>query len=276
MDLFGLIVSDIRNPFFPDIAAAFQSDAFERGLDAIVMNSGHDAKRGLAAVQRLLALNVSGIAIVTSQLDGAVMDLLVKCSVPAVYLDLGTPGPFASNIAIDYKSAIGETLEHLLSLGHTRIAYISGPEAWRSARSRREAFEAVVSGRAETMIAEAGGSGVKDGYVTCGRMLASFRPTAIACFNDQLALGALHAAHDRGLRLPRDLSVTGFDDIAFAENSYPPLTTAAVPREELGRTALRALLELTADAAAGGSEYKLVPKLIVRSSTAPPRGGKTR
>lgn len=275
-DLFGLVVSDIRNPFFPDIAAAFQAQASESGFDTVFMNTWHDAKRALASVERLLALKVSGIGVLTSQVSPALRQLLQDRSVPAAYLDLGTPGPYMANISIDYESGIRQVVESLLELGHRRIAYLSGPRNWHSAKLRLQAFQAATRSKAEVETRDAGGSGVQEGYVAASRMITAFRPTAIACFNDQLAIGALHAAHDRGYSLPAELSVTGFDDISFAENAYPPLTTVSVPKEELGRLAAAALVGMLATDSHIGSQQKLAVSLVVRSSTAAPYGGQGR
>lgn len=268
-DIAGLIVSDLRNPFFPEIAAAFQEQALLEGFDAIVMNAAHDAQRTLLCVRRLLGLNVSGVAVITSEIAPAAVSLLCAQAVPAVYLDLGRPGPQVSNIVLDYEAGMAEAVEHLLALGHRRIGFLGGPEHWPSAEARRRAFVNTTRDRAETRIVEAGAS-VQNGYVACGRLLADFRPTAMAAFNDLLAIGAMHCAHDRAIRIPSRLSVTGFDNIAMAEDVYPPLTTAAVPRHELGGIAFDALRALNADSAHTGREYRLRPSLIVRSSTAPP------
>jgi LacI family transcriptional regulator len=202
--------------------------------------------------------------------------LLKKRCIPAVYLDLGTPDRYVSNINIDYETGIRQVVGHLLGLGHTRIGYLSGPKTWHSARLRVEAFEAAARGKAEIHVSDAGGSGVKEGYVACSRLMTAFRPTAVACFSDQLAIGALHAAHDRGYSLPAELSVTGFDDISFAENAYPPLTTVSVPKEELGRLAASALVAIVAAESAAGTQHELSTTLVVRSSTAPPFGGRSK
>ena len=269
-DIAGLIVSDLRNPFFPEIATAFQEQALLEGVDAIVMNANHDAQRALLCVQRLLGLNVSGIAILTSEIAPAVTGAIAARAVPAVYLDLGTPGRLVSNIVLEYEAGIAEAVEHLLALGHRRIGFLGGPAHWPSAESRRRAFVNGTAGRAETRVVEAGAS-VHNGYVACARLLAGFQPTAIAAFNDLLAIGALHCAHDRGMRIPADLSITGFDNIALAEDVYPPLTTVAVPRNDLGRIAFEALQNMNGSETRAGQEYRLRPSLIVRGSTAAPR-----
>lgn len=269
-DIAGLIVSDLRNPFFPEIATAFQEQALLEGVDAIVMNANHDAQRALLCVRRLLGLNVSGIAILTSEIAPAVTGAVAARAVPAVYLDLGTPGPLVSNIVLDYEAGIAEAVEHLLGLGHRRIGFLGGPAHWPSSESRRRAFVRGAEGRAETRIVEAGAS-VHNGYVACARLLAGFQPTAIAAFNDLLAIGALHCAHDRGMRIPAELSITGFDNITLAEDVYPPLTTVAVPRNDLGRIAFEALWSMNGSETRAGREYRLRPSLVIRSSTAAPR-----
>ena len=268
-DIAGLIVSDLRNPFFPEIATAFQEQALLEGVDAIVMNANHDAQRALLCVQRLLGLNVSGIAILTSEIAPAVTGAITARAVPAVYLDLGTPGPLVSNIVLDYEAGIADAVEHLLGLGHRRIGFLGGPAHWPSSESRRRAFVNGTHGRAETRIVEAG-AGVHNGYVACSRLLASFQPTAIAAFNDLLAIGALHCAHDKGMRIPAELSITGFDNITLAEDVYPPLTTVAVPRNDLGRIAFEALQRMNGSGTRAGQEYRLRPSLVVRGSTSPP------
>src|SRR4051812_27408080 len=138
--LLGLIVSDVRNPFFPEITAAFQDQALAHEMDALVLNTNYDAQRTLHSVRRLLGLQVPGVAILTSQIEPSVVDMLAQRRVAAVYLDLGKVTEAVSNIVIDYEHGIVQALEHLSALGHSRIAYVGGPPNLVSAQRRKNAF----------------------------------------------------------------------------------------------------------------------------------------
>jgi LacI family transcriptional regulator len=238
-------------------------------MDALVLNTNYDSQRTLNSVKRLMGLQVPGVAVLTSQIDPAVMDMLADHHIAAVYLDLGRVDPSVSNIVLDYEHGIGEALEHLTKLGHRRIAYIGGPLALHSAQRRKNAFleRAVQMGLEAPATIDADFT-VKGGYYACAKLLAGSKPTAIVAGNDLTAIGVLHRAYDGGLRVPEDLSVVGFDDILFAEYTQPALTTVSVPRIEIGRVAFQALWTMMADPSRAGREYRVGTKLIERQTTA--------
>jgi len=269
--LLGLIISDIRNPFFPEVTAAFQDQALAHNMDAMVVNTNYDAHRTLNSVKRLMGLQVPAIAILTSQIDPGVMDMLAGKRIAAVYLDLGRVDHYISNILLDYEHGISEALEHLRALGHERIAYIGGPEHLHSAHRRKQAFMASAAqlGVDPTHTVESDFT-VKGGYFACAQLLAGYNPTAIVAGNDLTAIGVLHRAYDGGIRVPEDLSVVGFDDILIAEFSQPALTTVAVPRTEIGKTAFQALWTMLSDPDATGREFRLGTRLITRQSSMSP------
>ncbi|HEX4231033.1 MAG TPA: LacI family DNA-binding transcriptional regulator [Bryobacteraceae bacterium] len=271
--LLGLIISDVRNPFFPDITAAFQDQALAHDMDALVLNTNYDSQRTLNSVKRVLALQVPGVAILTSQIDPSVIDMLASKYVAAVYLDLGRVDRGISNIVIDYEHGIAEALEYLLKLGHRKVAYIGGPVHMHSAQRRKRAFmeSAEKSGLEASQIIDSDFS-VKGGYFACSKLLNGQMPTAIVAGNDLTAIGVLHRAYDGGLRMPEDLSVVGFDDILFAEYTQPALTTVAVPRSEIGRVAFQALWKMIADPELAGREFRVATHLVARQSAVPPRG----
>lgn len=266
--LLGLIISDIRNPFFPDITSGFQDQALAHNMDALVLNTNYDAERTLNAVRRLIGLQVPGVAILTSQIDPAAAELLPNSGVASVFLDLGRVGENVSNIVIDYEHGISQAIEHLTGLGHTEIAYIGGPAQMPSAQERKRAFidSAVKAGIGADRTYNADFT-VKGGYSACGQLLSHSRPTAIVTGNDLTAIGVLHCAFDRGLRIPEDLSVVGFDDILFSEHTQPALTTVAVPRIQIGNVAFEALWDLMNHPEHTGREYGVETHLIVRKST---------
>ncbi len=270
--LLGLIVSDVRNPFFPEITAAFQDQALAHDMDAIMLNTNYDAQRTLHSVRRLLGLQVPGVAIFTSQIEPSVVDILANRRVAAVYLDLGKVSHAVSNIVLDYENGIAQALEHLTALGHTRIGYIGGPPKLMSIQRRKQAFidNAIRLGLDPGRVIDSDFS-VKGGYFACSKLLHTHLPTAIVAGNDLTAIGVLHRAYDGGLQVPQDLSVVGFDDILFAEYTQPALTTVAVPRSEIGKTAFEALWTMLSDPELKGREHRLGTRLVVRQSTGPPR-----
>jgi len=266
--ILGVIVSDIRNPFFPEITAAFQEAANLNDMEAIVIHTNYDAQRTKESISRLLALQVPGVAVLTSQIDPSVMELLASRGICAVYLDLGRVDRCVSNIAVDYEQGITSAIEHIRKLGHNRIGFIGGSPQLASAQRRKKAF---VTGAASLGALEArtvdSDFTVQGGYVACSKLLSGFRATAIIAANDLMAIGAMHAAYDRKIRIPEDLSIVGFDDIRFAQHTHPPLTTVAVPRSEIGRIAFEAVWAMISDPAKPGREHQVQTNLVVRDST---------
>lgn len=268
--LLGLLVSDMRNPFFPDIIAGFQDQALAHDMDALVLNTNYDPQRTLNSVRRLTGLQVPGVAILTSQIDPLIIDMLAERNVAAVYLDLGRVGRSISNIMLEYEQGIVDALEYLSQLGHRRVAYIGGPILLNSAQRRKRAFleTAARLGLNEAQAIDADFT-VKGGYFACSKLLTGRVPTAILAGNDLTAIGILHRAYDGGIRVPDDLSVIGFDDILFAEYTQPALTTVSVPRHEIGKVAFQALWSMMSDADQAGREFRVSTRLVIRQSAKP-------
>jgi DNA-binding LacI/PurR family transcriptional regulator len=273
--LLGLIVSDVRNPFFPDIVAGFQDGALAHQMDALVLNTNYDSQRTLSSVRRLISLQVPGVAILTSQIDPSVIDMLAERRIAAVYLDLGRVGPSISNILLEYEHGIVEALEHLSKLGHNKIAYIGGPLTLKSAQRRKNAFTQTADrlsiDPSRTIDAD---FTVRAGYTACSKLLNGNSPTAIVAGNDLIAIGVLHRAYDAGLQVPSELSVVGFDDILFAEFTQPALTTVSVPRTQIGKVAFQALWEMLPNPTLGGKEFRVPTRLVIRESAIPWAGAR--
>lgn len=274
--LLGLIISDIRNPFFPEVTAAFQDQALLHNMDALVVNTNYDAHRTLNSVKRMIGLQVPALAILTSQIAPGVMDMLAEQKIATVYLDLGRVDRYISNILLDYERGIAEGLEYLRNLGHRRIAYIGGPLHLHSAQRRKKAYlETAAELGLDPDYAIDADFTVKGGYYACSKLLSGRAPTAIMAANDLTAIGVLHRAYDGGLRVPEDLSVVGFDDILIAEFTQPALTTLAVPRTEIGKVAFEALWAMMSDPGAEGREFRLGTHLVVRQSAVSPAAEKS-
>ncbi len=269
--LLGLIISDIRNPFFPEITSSFQDHALEHEMDAVVLNTNYDAERALNSVRRLIGLQVPGVAILTSQFDPAAVDMLTRANVASVFLDLGKVDRSISNISIDYEQGILSALRHLSALGHRCVGYVGGPVHLPSVARRKEAFaqSARQLGLEDCPMVD-GDLTVIGGYAACSALLAHQPPTAIMAGNDLTAIGVMHRLWDAGLQIPRDVSVVGFDDILFAEYTQPALTTVALPRKEIGILAFQALWAMIHDPEQRGREYHVGTHLVERRSTMPP------
>lgn len=272
-DLFGLLISEIANPFFPEIINGFQTAAWSRGYDTLLANTENDPLRTERAIRNMLASGVRGVAVMSSAVDRKALEHLRAAGIALVFYNLGPAGKLLSNIRIDYSPGIQELVRHLAGMGHGEIGIISGPRSNRSAAAIQQAMiEALGSfGLNPYLVVESRHR--VDGGVSAVRNLVvgAGLPTAILCGNDLIAMGAVSALEELGVRVPEDVSVAGFDDIFFAHLARPPLTTIRVPREELGRMALEALHAMTGSKRRRGAELELVTGLVVRKSTAPPR-----
>ncbi len=282
--LFGLIVSEITNPFFPELIQGFEDIAVEHGYEILVSSTNHDPRRMSHCIRRMLERKVEGVAIMTFGIEEPLLDQLAKRNVPLVFIDIGPKRPGISLLKVDYHHGIRQGVQHLAALGHRNIAFISGPATLHSAQSRLSAFstslkECGIAPHSEWIIE--GNHTMEGGIAAMERLLAANAkkmPTAVMCSNDMTAIGVLHKLYRAGLRVPDDLSVIGFDDIHITEVTIPPLTTVQMSRFELARaavTALRAHVE-NPDDPAPKRDYKIQTDLIVRESTGFPRGATTR
>ena len=270
--MLGLVVSDITNPFFPELVKGFEDVALQNGYDVLVASTNYDPARTALCVRRMIERKIDGVAIMTSEVDPSLTDTLARRKVPLVFLDVGRVGKGVSNVKVDYGQGIAQAVEHLSGLGHHRIAFISGPSLLASARERRDMFIARLqdpcSGPRREVLIEEGNHRVDGGLEAMQRLLERDpRPTAVIASNDLTAIGAMRAIRQQGLRVPEDISVVGFDDIQMAEFTEPPLTTVRLLRTEVARLACDALLQSIRTHGAG-VEFHMGTALVVRSSTA--------
>ena len=280
--LFGLIISDITNPFFPELVKAFEDIAVVHRQDVLIGNTNYDQERMQICAQRMLQRRVDGVAIMTSEMDDKLVKDFSEREIPLVFLDSATAGPGVSRVQIDYSAGIAEAMEHLIELGHTRIAFISGPLRLQSAQMRYKAFvESAVHDHLDNdprLMAE-GNHKVDGGHDAMARILASgVKPTAILTSNDLTAIGAMGAIAEAGLRVPEDISVIGYDDIQLSAFTMPPLTTVSLPRAEIATAAFRALWNaITSDGKkpVTGTDCLVRPRLVVRGSTGPVKRSQT-
>ncbi len=274
--LYGLIISDITNPFFPELVRAFEDVAVEHGQEVLIANTNYDPRRMETCITRMLQRKVDGVAIMTSEMDERLIDVFSRRQIPLVFMDTGRSAPGISCVSMNYPAGVLAAIDYLTSLGHRRIAFISGPMSLTSARLR---FTAFADGLRQHQIfsqphmTQEGNHRVDGGHAAMCRILVSgARPTAVLCSNDLTAIGAMGALFDHGLRIPDDISVVGYDDIQISAFTNPALTTLRLPRTELAAVAFRSLYNARMPANGSprhGDEHVFEPKLIIRQSTGP-------
>jgi LacI family transcriptional regulator len=186
----------------------------------------------------------------------------------SVFLDGGGPGPLKANVRIEYRTGVAAAVNYLHHLGHREFALVAGPQGRASHLAYRQAVEASLGGFGLTPAVVEGSNDAASGDPAVQRLLTGRRlPTAVLCSNDLTALSVARAFHERGLRVPADVSVVGADDIPFAALAQPPLTTVRMPRERLGGLAAQLLQRMLAEGLAVGVEEVLDTELVIRKST---------
>jgi DNA-binding LacI/PurR family transcriptional regulator len=275
--MLGLIVSDITNPFFPELIRSFEAFATQHQYDLILTSTDYQTSRMTGCLRRMLERKVDGVAIMTSEMDAGLIKELSRRGVPLVFMDVGQVGPRMSHVLIDYAHGVRQTVDHVTELGHKRIAFISGPLELHSARTRRQAFLEGMRSHGlnpdQRLVREGTHTAEGGQHAMEGLLRQAKRPTAVVCSNDWTAIGALHAIDAAGLRVPDDLSLVGFDDIPLVSYTTPPLTSVRMSAGDVGATAFEALFRLIGGERLEGDVYQVPTKLIVRASTARPRRG---
>jgi LacI family transcriptional regulator len=268
--MLGLIISDITNPFFPDLVKSFEDQAVQQDLEVLIGNTDYKPKRMANCIRRMVERKVDGVAIMTSEADSELIGELTRRNIPTVFLDTGKNSPNSANLRIDYAQGIHEALQHLFSLNHKRIAFITGPLNLESARIRHKAFLSGLKaqGISERGMIEKGNHNIEGGSIAMKQLLKlPHPPTAVVASNDLTAIGALGAILEAGLKVPDDISLIGFDDISFAHLTQPPLTTVILSRKQLAVTAFAALERLIRKEDVKNIDYVIPTHLIMRSST---------
>ncbi len=277
--LFGIIVENITNPFFPELIQSFEEIAVANGFEILVSSSNSDPAVLTRCVRRMLERKVEGVAVLTFGEEEPVLDQLAFHDVPIVLAEFKLSDPKASTIILDYGTGIRAAVDHLVALGHRKIGFLAGPHKLHSAITRQNNFQNAMQENKLTVqkkwIIECDHT-LKGGVAGFGRLRdLTSQPTAVICSNDMTAIGVLRAAYLQGLNVPRDLSVIGLDDIDFAEFTLPALTTIRLARADLARAAFDALRQHV-DKSSNPvirREFLVSTSLVVRGSTAPPPAG---
>ncbi len=270
-DTIGLIISDIENPFLPELVKSFERAATSAGLELLLGMTNYEQKKAEAAIRRMIENRVRGVAVMTSQLDGQLVDRLVQAEVPVVVLDLPRAGRMRGGLSVDYAAGLVPAIDHLHRLGHTEVGIIHGPQRVVSAARYLELLQETLKDFGIKLVhAIEGDGGPESGAHGAQVLLGAKRPpTAILCGNDLTAIGAMGMAARMGWSVPADLSIIGCDDIAMASYSQPSLTTVRIPRDAMGREAFVLLDRMAASKSRRGGEAVVAATFIARASSGP-------
>ncbi|MBG7605606.1 MAG: LacI family DNA-binding transcriptional regulator [Actinobacteria bacterium] len=272
----GMVVPDLISPFIPPILAGAQHTLSEVGYSLLIGSDDESSPRTRPAVETFLERRVDGLIVANAHLEFTPPDAVQRREVPTVLVSRCVADGSFPAIVGDDQAALSLVVRHLVELGHTRIAHVAGPLDISTGLFRRDGFINALAeeglAASDCRVFEAGSFHSEDGHAACSRLLDSGDGyTAIVAANDLLALGCIDAIQERGLSVPRDLSVTGYDDIALVDRLDPALTTISLPYEEMGVVAGRLLLDLLASdvetVETPHEPKRLAPTLFVRSST---------
>lgn len=268
--ILALMVLDLGNPFFVDVARGAEQAAHEHGLNVITCNSGQRVDREESYLAMLAEQRVRGLLLSPVDTSGTALEAFRRSGIPYVFVDRTVPSSQASSVSVDDVAGGALAVRHLLEAGHGRIAFVNGPGILVQCRDRAEGVRSVLDGSpAELSVLEVSALDVAAGRDAGSRLLGmSPRPTAVFCANDLLALGMLQAMVGAGVRVPEEMAIVGYDDIEFAAAAAVPLTSVRQPARRLGYTATEILVAETGSGdTAGYRSVVFEPELVVRSST---------
>ncbi|MBU8542926.1 MULTISPECIES: LacI family DNA-binding transcriptional regulator [Roseomonadaceae] len=273
----GILVPDLINPIFPPILHAVETVMAARGYATLVANTDNDPAREALLIERMATHLVDGLMLASAAAGTGALALCARFGIPAVLINRRMPQgadcAATSAVTNDDRHGIGLAVDHLVALGHRRIAHLAGPEGVSTATDRRTGFLDRLRhhGLEPAGLVPAAAYTREAGQVAMAALLAGPPFTAVAVANDMLCLGVYDAVEAAGRRVAADVSVTGFNDMPFVDRIHPGLTTVRIQHDAMGRQAAEILLAEMADPALPRRDIRLVPELVIRASTRPPQ-----
>lgn len=268
-EIIGVVTPEIANPFFANLVSAIEDEAEKHGYSVLLSSTRGMRAREIEHISRLEDRHVDGLILMTNQPDDGTLAAFIGTHAKIVLLDEDVPGFMGPKIFVENVNGAYTATRHLIEAGHTRIAHIGGPVGLMSTIERQKGFIQAMreSGLTPTQVL-LGSYSREFGTATANEILASSdRPTAVFAGSDFVALGFMQRLFERGLKVPIDISIVGFDDMPFADLLAPPLTTIRQPVQELGRRAFRALFATLKDQSYTMQE-RLPTTLVKRQSVA--------
>lgn len=270
----GMVIPDLTNPLFPPIVRGIEDRFRASDYTLLIANADQDPAREQQIISVMQARHVDGIIIATARRKHPVLEKLQREGMPMVLVNRVADVPFVSSVTADDHSGVGQAMRHLISLGHRRIAHIAGSPTTSTGVNRVTAYrywlEAADIPYDAKLVAVADWFTEADGAQACQELLdRGVDFSAILAANDLVALGCYQVLRSVGRRIPKDVSVVGYNDIPFTHALAPPLTSVRVPLYEIGQKTADLMLEHIDDEAAVHTSVRLMPRLVVRESTAP-------
>jgi LacI family transcriptional regulator len=270
-----VLVPLVGDLYFSGILAGVAEAVYEHERRLVLWPTLHQRGRELSLLERLKS-GTDGALIVLPEGSSEELEWALSDRYPFVVVDPLLPlAPRIPTVVAAHASGAEEAMRHLLALGHRRIGAITGPPGWVATEDRRGAYHAALSAagiQPDEQLIVASDYELAPGMDAAASLLdLSEPPTAIFGFNDAIAIGAMHAAHERGLRVPDDVSIVGFDDVGYASAVVPGLTTVRQPLAEMGRAGVSLLLRLIDRQRLEAPHIELPTRLVIRDSTGPPR-----
>lgn len=273
----GVVVTTIADPFIADVISGVEETANDHGYSVFLANSNANPDREVKVVHSFHERRVDGILVTASRVGALYIPLLSQLKVPIVLINNqhpDEPDEFIYSVMIDNIKASTQVMEHLIGLGHRRIAYIGDQGGFQSDTERFAGYRQALDFAGYPSLPEliVHGDGKPEGGRRAMEKLLALPqpPTAVFCYNDMSALGALRAIHQHGLKVPDDISIVGFDDLAIASYTSPLLTTVGQPKQQMGRMAMETMLKILSGVDSK-TNIKVEGKLLIRESTAPPK-----
>jgi LacI family transcriptional regulator len=269
----GVIVSNMENPFFFDIYKTVESDAHASGHEVVVANTDYSPAQLVTSIRLMIGRRVAGLAAIVSEMDPALMNELADSSIPVVFYDVGSPRPNITNIRVDYRRGVEKVIDYLHSLGHRRLGFVGHHSVLGPINERMRTVVDAVARVASMEVRSAADADTLEGgrFATRSLLATGYEPTAIICVNDIMAVGALRELRERGIRVPQDISVTGFDNVKLSEFCYPALTTVHIPRDRIGHIICDRLAPMPNRPEIVDRDIVIDPEFVVRASTGPAR-----
>jgi LacI family transcriptional regulator len=266
----GMVIPDVTNPFFSDLIWEVERALADADYAVVFGNSANDPARERRYLEAFLSRRVDALVVVVTA--GADLDFVrgLAVEVPTVFVDRLVP-PEVESVVGDNGAGMTLVVDHLVELGHRRLALVNGDEGLETTRAREVGVDAALARHGLELVARSSGVfTLESGDAQARQLLAGSAPTAVVAANDLLAMGVLSAAARAGLSIPEDLSVTGYDDIAYASFTAPPLTTVCQPARAMGEEAVRLLLARLEGDEGPPRRVVVEPELRERASTGPP------
>ena len=270
----GVIVSNLENPFFFDIYKTVEAGAHAQGYEVIMANTDYRAEQLVSSIRLMLGRRVAGLAAIVSEIDPALIEELSTSQMPVVFYDVGSPRKNIANIRVNYGRGIEKVVNYLHSLGHRKLGFLGHHAMLGPINDRMKALHEAVGRIPELEVRTAADADTLEGGRAAARTLleSGYEPTALVCVNDITATGALRELRERGIRVPQDMSVTGFDNVKLSEFCYPALTTVHIPRDRIGGIVCDYLMPQADKPRLAEAEIVIEPEFVLRDSTGPAPG----